>query len=214
MSFTVLKRGLLAAFLLTAALTAQAEQPQQQAAVEKLSALLEGADTIEAEFSQLTLDATGVQIQEASGHMRLKRPGKFVWNTAEPMLQELVSDGQTVWLYDPDLMQVTVQQLDERMTHTPALLLSGDLQQIQASFEVQYQENSAVIDFILTPKAKDTLFDRLRLSFRNGLINDMQLEDAVGQKTSLYFFDLKMNNEMDDELFNFIVPEGVDVIEG
>jgi len=186
---------------------------EQQTAVEKLTALLADAHTIDADFTQLTLDSNGVRIQETLGHMSLKRPGKFTWHTQEPMQQELVSDGKTVWLYDPDLMQVTVQKLDERMTHTPALLLSGDMAQIEESFVVEFQQNRSVVDFVLTPKAKDTLFDRLRLSFRDGLINDMQLEDAVGQKTTLYFFSLKMNTEMDDSLFQFSVPEGVDVIE-
>lgn len=181
--------------------------------VEKLTQLLGGADTLSARFTQLTLDATGAHIQESTGQMKLKRPGKFIWHTDPPLQQELVSDGSTIWLYDPDLMQVTIQQLDDRMTHTPALLLSGDVEQIEESFEVEYRENAGAVDFILSPKAPDTLFDRLRLSFSEGVINSMQLEDAVGQKSSLYFFDLELNHAMDDASFEFDIPDGVDVIE-
>lgn len=213
MNIASVKRSLTAALLGLIFLVGIAQAQEQPTAVAKLTALLADAHTIDADFTQLTLDGSGVRIQEARGHMSLKRPGKFTWHTEEPMQQELVSDGKTVWLYDPDLMQVTIQTLDERMTHTPALLLSGDMAQIEESFFVEYQQNRSIVDFVLTPKAKDTLFDRLRLSFRDGLINDMQLEDAVGQKTNLYFFDLKMNTAMDDSLFQFNVPEGVDVIE-
>jgi hypothetical protein len=50
-----------------------------------------------------------------------------------------------------------------------------------------------VIDFTLKPKTKDTLFDSLRLSFRNGLVNDMQLIDSVGQRTNILFTGVKAN---------------------
>ncbi|MFT8175919.1 outer-membrane lipoprotein carrier protein LolA, partial [Salmonella enterica] len=82
-----------------------------------------------------------------------------------------------------DLEQVTIQELDQRLTHTPALLLSGDVSTISENFEVSHKEAGDVVDFTLKPKAKDTLFDNLRLSFRGGVINDMQLIDSVGQRT-------------------------------
>lgn len=200
--------GLLAGSVLFAQVTFAAEQ-----GVEKLAQLLNEAHSLTANFTQLTLDASGANIQESSGRMQLKRPGKFVWHTDPPLQQELVSNGQTIWLYDPDLMQVTIQQLDERMTHTPALLLSGDVSQISDSFEVEYREQEGSIDFYLSPKAPDTLFDLLRLSFMNGQIFSMQLEDAVGQKSSLYFSNLEMNTPLADAVFEFEIPEGIDVIE-
>src|SRR3546814_14982350 len=107
------------------------------------------------------------------------------------MEQLLVSIGQKVWLYDPDLEQVTVQQLDQRLTHTPALLLSGDVSTISENFEVSHKEAGEVVDFTLKPKAKDTLFDNLSLSFRRGLINVMPLIDSVGQRPKLLLTGLK-----------------------
>lgn len=70
-----------------------------------------------------------------------------------------------------------------------------------------------MVDFILKPKAKDTLFDTLRLSFRNGVINDMQLIDSIGQRTNILFLGVKMNQPLDDAQFDFQVPAGADVIE-
>ncbi|MFT0212952.1 outer membrane lipoprotein chaperone LolA [Pseudomonas sp. F1_0610] len=186
---------------------------QAQDAAQRLSDLLSKTNTISGRFSQLTLDASGTQLQEAQGNMVLQRPGQFRWHTDPPLEQELVSDGKTVWLYDPDLMQVTVQKMDQRLTHTPALLLSGSAKQISENFEVEVFEGGTVVDFTLRPKAKDTLFDSLRLSFRNGVINDMQLLDAVGQRTNILFFELEMNKPVDKKQFTFDVPKGVDVIQ-
>ena len=77
----------------------------------------------------------------------------------------------------------SIKKLDQRLTQTPALLLSGDVSKISESFDITAKEAGGVIDFVLKPKTKDTLFDSLRLSFRNGVINDMQLIDSVGQRT-------------------------------
>ena len=184
-----------------------------QASVQRLTELLGKAQTIAGRFSQLTLDGSGTQLQETAGEMLLKRPGLFRWHTDEPMEQLLVSNGEKVWLYDPDLEQVTIQNLDQRLTHTPALLLSGDVSKISENFEISHREAGDVVDFTLKPKAKDTLFDNLRLSFRKGVINDMQLIDSVGQRTNILFFGVKMNQPVDAGQFDFKVPEGVDVIQ-
>lgn len=183
-----------------------------QASAQRLTGLLQKAETLTGRFSQLSLDGTGTQLQETSGEMALQRPGKFRWHTDEPMEQLLVSDGKKVWLYDPDLEQVTIQTLDQRLTHTPALLLSGDVSAISENFEVSHQEAGEVVDFTLKPKAKDTLFDSLRLSFRGGVINDMQMIDGVGQRTNILFQNVKLNEPLKSDLFTFEIPEGTDVI--
>lgn len=202
--------------LLLAALTlggATVHAQDDAKAVQRLTELLGRAQTLSGRFSQLTLDGSGTQLQEASGEMSLKRPGLLRWHTDAPMEQLLVSNGAKVWLYDPDLEQVTIQALDQRMTHTPALLLSGDVSKIRENFSISFREGGSVVDFILKPKAKDTLFDTLRLSFRNGVINDMQLIDSIGQRTNILFLGVKLNQPLSDSLFTFQVPKGADVIE-
>lgn len=202
-------RLLCASVLMVALAPAHADQA---ASTKRLTGLLSQAETLTGRFSQLSLDGSGTQLQETSGELALKRPGQFRWHTDAPMEQLLVSNGKKVWLYDPDLEQVTIQELDQRLTHTPALLLSGDVSTISENFEVSHKEAGEVVDFTLKPKAKDTLFDNLRLSFRNGVINDMQLIDSVGQRTNILFMGVKMNQPLKADLFTFEIPEGADVI--
>jgi outer membrane lipoprotein carrier protein len=167
--------------------------------VARLTQLLEKSQTLTARFSQLTLDGSGTQLQETAGQMALQRPGLFNWHTDAPQEQLMVSDGKKVSLWDPDLEQVTIKTLDQRLTQTPALLLSGDVSKISQSFDISAKEAGDVIDFVLKPKTRDTLFDSLRLSFRKGVINDMQLIDSVGQRTNIQF--------------KFDIPKGADVIQ-
>ena len=180
--------------------------------VKRLGQLL-GSDTITARFSQLTLDGSGTQLQETAGEMSVKRPGLFYWHTDAPNEQLMVSDGQKVSLWDPDLEQVTIKKLDQRLTQTPALLLSGDVSKISESFEITSKQAGDVMDFTLKPKTKDTLFDSLRLSFRGGKINDMQLIDSVGQRTNILFTGVKVNEPVPASKFKFDIPKGADVIQ-
>ncbi|MCG8291867.1 outer membrane lipoprotein chaperone LolA [Pseudomonas entomophila] len=202
-------RMLLVSALAMGALSAHADEKD----VARLTQLLEKSQTITARFSQLTLDASGTSLQEANGEMAVKRPGLFYWHTDAPQEQVVVSDGQKVTLWDPDLEQATIKKLDVRLSQTPALLLSGDVSKISQSFDISSKEQGEVTDFTLKPKTKDTLFDSLRVSFRKGLINDMQLIDSVGQRTNILFNGVKANEAIPPSKFKFDVPKGADIIQ-
>lgn len=181
--------------------------------VTRLSQLLEKSKTISANFSQLTLDAGGTRLQEAKGEMSVQRPGLFYWHTEAPQEQTMISDGQKVTLWDPDLEQATIKKLDQRLTQTPALLLSGDVSKISESFDISSKQAGEVMEFTLKPKTKDTLFDSLNLSFRNGMINNMRLMDSVGQRTDILFSGVKANEPIPASKFKFVIPKGADVIQ-
>ncbi|WP_040263779.1 outer membrane lipoprotein chaperone LolA [Pseudomonas massiliensis] len=199
--------------LVSALALASASVVADEQAVKSLTQLLEKSQTLTGRFSQLTLDAGGTQLQETSGEMTLQRPGLFNWHTDAPQEQLMVSDGQKVSLWDPDLEQVTIKKLDQRLTQTPALLLSGDVSKISQSFDITAKQAGDVMDFVLKPKTNDTLFDSLRLSFRRGLINDMQLIDSVGQRTNILFMGVKANEPVPASKFTFAIPKGADVIQ-
>jgi len=205
-------RMLLVSALAAASVSATVSAYAGEQDVQRLTQLLEKSQTIEANFSQLTLDAGGTSLQETSGKMTVKRPGLFYWHTDAPQEQVVVSDGQNVTLWDPDLEQATIKKLDQRLNQTPALLLSGDVSKISQSFDISSKEQGEVMDFTLKPKTKDTLFDSLRVSFRKGLINDMQLIDSVGQRTNILFNGVKANQAVPDSKFKFDIPKGADVI--
>lgn len=202
-------RMLLVSALALSSLSVHADQKD----VARLTQLLENSQTLTARFSQLTLDGSGTQLQETAGEMALQRPGLFNWHTDAPQEQLMVSDGKKVSLWDPDLEQVTIKNLDQRLTQTPALLLSGDVSKISQSFDISAKEAGDVIDFVLKPKTRDTLFDSLRLSFRKGMINDMQLIDSVGQRTNILFMNVKANEPIAASKFKFDIPKGADVIQ-
>lgn len=181
-------------------------------ATAELVSLLGDMSSFKADFLQITLDAKGNHLQQNKGVIAVKKPDLFYWNTEPPMEQLLVSDGEQLWFYDPELEQVTVQPLDRRVTQTPALLLSGDVTQLQSSYQITAQRQDESQYFLLTPKDPGSLFEKLKLTFSKGRLVQMHLADSLGQKSSLEFSNAQVNIPLDPKLFQFTPPEGVDLI--
>ncbi|WFM70228.1 outer membrane lipoprotein chaperone LolA [Halomonas sp. CKK8] len=179
---------------------------------ERLADILEPLETYVADFEQQILDGSGQRLQEARGRMWLSRPGKFRWEVDAPYEQLVVSAGEEVTLYDPDLEQATVQALDQRVTHTPALLLSGSADELTGSYDVTRRQQGSSETFTLVPKDPDTLFEELQMTFRGEALDLLQMTDSTGQRTAIEFDNVRMNESLDDSRFTFEIPEGTDVI--
>jgi len=182
-------------------------------AAQALTQQLGQGNNIEADFVQYLLDASGSRLQETRGHMILAQPNQFWWQTEDPFAQLLVSNGDQLWIYDEDLEQVTVQKLDLQTTSTPALLLSGNSNDIGAEFNVVMQRgDQGLVFYRLTPKDPESLYQSLRINFKNNKLSEMQIEDAMHQKTSLTFSNVIITPPIDASIFEFKVPENVDVV--
>ena len=186
----------------------------EENSIVKLQSFLQKMALVEAKFVQHNYDGKGSILQTMKGILLAKKPGKFRWETEDPYHQLLVTDGETLWLFDQDLEQVTIQPLDKRVIATPALMFTGAMDQIGNAYEVYAEQMDAEWHFVLIPKNADVLFDRLRLEFDSQqLISRMIIKDEVGQKTVLTFKDVVVKESIADDLFTFVPPEGVDVIQ-
>ena len=151
--------------------------------------------------------------QTFKGLMKVERPGKFYWQTTSPSKQTIVTSGRTVWIYDPDLQQAVRQSLDEQVANTPALLLSGNTQQIMNAYKITMPD-AAKTYYTLYPKQKDGAFQSLTISFgANKAQNLMVLQDSLGQTTYVRFSNLKVNADIPASAFNFEPPAGTDIID-
>jgi outer membrane lipoprotein carrier protein len=143
----------------------------------------------------------------------LQKPGNFYWRTTAPYEQLLVSDQKTIWLYDPDLEQVTVRPVGEDLQKTPALLFSNDLDKLREQFLVTRIAGADLQEsFNLVPKAPDGLFSELTLVFSAGLLSEFHIQDNLGQSTRFVLSNVSSNEAVDAALFQFVPPEGVDVL--
>lgn len=202
--------------LLALPLTAQA------GGIDRLHHFLDTAKTLRADFTQTVTarnDAHGRRPQESSGVMIFSRPGKFRWQIDKPYSQLLVGDGKQVWIYDPELRQVTVKKMDAALGSTPAALLAGgdDGKGGKSTLEKNFTLHEAGERDGLTwvearPKNSDSGFERLQLGFSGNTLKAMELFDNFGQTTRLRFSNLEHNPALDPSLLRFTPPEGADVI--
>jgi outer membrane lipoprotein carrier protein len=128
-------------------------------------------------------------------------------------VQTIVADGKKLWLYDPDLEQVTVRSLEQGLGATPAMLLSGSGKVGDAFTAGPVEQQKGVTWSRLVPKQKGSDFERVSLGFdaRNELAA-MELVDKLGQTTTIEFAQVKRGAALDDSLFRFVPPKGADVI--
>lgn len=174
---------------------------------------LEGIDNLKANFVQQTIDGNQNLLQTQEGALSLSRPNKFKWQSQAPYEQVLVSNGTTLWQFDPDLEQVTIQKLDQRISSTPVLLLSGDSSSISKEYEVYSEPMQQEMHFVLIPRRNDVLFDRLRLEFSaSKALVRMIIKDEVGQKTVISLSNHKQVAMIQASEYEFIPPDGVDII--
>jgi len=179
----------------------------------KLSSLLRSYESYQADFIQIVVNENGSRVQETRGALKAKRPGLFYWETSAPLSQFIVSNGETVEVYDPDLEQVTVHKLDERVQTTPALLLSGEVKNLADTYEVSRKAiGDNTREFTLEPKNPDSLFVSLRLTFFKGELQEMRMQDSLAQISILSFDNIRLNQSVDDSAFSLEYPEGVDII--
>jgi outer membrane lipoprotein carrier protein len=210
----VLKRFLLGSFPVVLAISASAfaAKPTEADPYARLDEFMRGLQSLQAEFRQSVHDAQGRKVEESRGELALSRPNRFRWDYREPHPQVIVADGKNLWLYDPDLEQVTVRRLDRSLAGTPAMLLSGE-GDLRASFKIENAEQkSGTYWLTLSPKRTDTDFKRVKLGMRGTTLAAMELVDKLGQVTVLEFSSVSRNPTFEDSRFVFNPPAGVDVI--
>ncbi|MBQ0834492.1 outer membrane lipoprotein chaperone LolA [Marinobacter sp.] len=180
---------------------------------DELASVLTSYETYQADFIQIVVNENGGKVQETRGSLKAKRPGLFYWETHAPMSQFIVSDGDKVEVFDPDLEQVTVHKLDDRVQSTPALLLSGEVENLEETYRVSSRQISDdVREFTLEPKSEDSLFVSLRLKFFKNELQEMRMQDSLSQLSVLSFDHIQLNETVDKSAFTLEYPGDVDII--
>jgi len=186
---------------------------QKTDGLSNLVSILSDIDTFSGEFIQYSLDQRGVRIQEARGQLKAERSGNFLWQTEDPVAQLVISNGSVVTIYDPDLEQATVQKMDVNTQTTPAIIFSGDPQKIGELFSVELRKfDSTISQFLLTPKAEESLFNVLRVRFEGKHLKELRITDSLGQESTMSFVHSEINLEFPKSTFIASLPEGTDII--
>ena len=183
-----------------------------QSAAQDLQAKLTNLHNMSADFAQVVTTEDGTVLQQATGKMDLARPNKFRWETTSGIKQLIVTDGKTLWIYDPDLKQVTIRTLQAGIKQTPILLLVNPQINLQEKFIISKPDVNQSGDwFELIPKDKNDMFTSIVIGFYGNKIKEIRFSNQLNQRTVLSFSNIIINKKI-LTAFSFTIPNGVDVI--
>ena len=186
------------------------ELPQTQ-----LSDLLLQVYSMSAEVQQLIVESDGAVLEESSIQMHLLRPDGFFWETLDPFYELVVTDGTLLWNYQPDLEQVVIEDWSSNKSELAADLLSGRTERLSAEYEVIRDESDSaeITVFKLLPLDEGSLYRQIDISFNEGSLLTIYIDNKNGQKTLWQFNKTRVNHQLAPELFRFQIPQGIDVID-
>jgi outer membrane lipoprotein carrier protein len=178
-----------------------------------LAAFTKGLKGLDGQFTQQVFDANCKPKESSSGRVALSAPRLFRWEYTKPYEQLIVADGSHVWVYDPDLQQVTrrAQGAEEQNSPLAALV---DPAKLERDYVLHDAGNADGLDWldIAPKKASDTGFRSARLGFGPEGLATMQVTDALGQKTRIEFSHWQRNPAFSAGTFRFVPAKGVDVV--
>lgn len=170
--------------------------------------------SMQTDFEQTIKNTQGKVLEKSTGNLVLSRPDKFILEYTSPAEQQYTSNGKTIWIYDVELEQVSIKMLDEGIGNSPALLLSSNTN-VYKHYEVSNVKFKKSDDYQwvqLLAKKEEMTFERVFLAFKESILMQMNMHDSFGQITELKFSNIQVNKPFSLRYFNFVPPEGVDVI--
>ncbi|KGJ92784.1 outer membrane lipoprotein chaperone LolA [Colwellia psychrerythraea] len=169
-----------------------------------------------ANFEQKILNSQGDLLLEGTGTLAINKPNLMNWKTITPDETLLVSDGNTLWSYDPFIEQASAYSLANSIHNTPILLLTSDEPSLWQQYNVI--EHKGVVKsgsrFVVMPKSDNSQIKKLTLSFSEIKSNEVELtelsfQDATGQISQISLSNFNSKDKPAAALFKFTLPQGV-----
>ncbi len=187
--------------------------------LESLESFVKLVKTGRADFTQVVTapgrDGQAARAKTSTGTFEFARPSRFKFIYKKPFEQSIVADGQTLWLYDVDLNQVTARKQSQVLGATPAALIASaaDLRALQADFTLTNAPDKDGQEWVTaTPKTKDGQVQSVRIGFRSDALATLEILDSFGQTSRMSFTAFQANAALDAAAFQFKPPVGADVV--
>jgi len=181
---------------------------------EQLAAFTHNLNGLDGQFNQQVLNENGHLHEQSSGRVALSSPRLLRWEYLSPYPQLIIADGDSVWVYDPDLEQASRRPQGNEGQDSPLLILT-DHARLGREYHIEDVGHKDGLEWLrLTPKQNpdEAGFQHALLGFGTNMLIRMDIEDALGQHTRIEFSQWKRNPTFAAGTFRFIPPKGVDVI--
>lgn len=176
-----------------------------------LSILLNKNESFQGSFNQIVFDNQGQIIEEANGKVIFKKPHFFKWIYKKPHQNQIISDGEIIYIYDPDLSQVIMSQFSQSNSNNPSLIFFQ--KNIEKFFKVTTKSIGGELWYRCQSLSDDADYESLELKFDSqGKVLAMNIIDRLKNKILVNFEDIQTNVKINEATFLFNVPENVEII--
>lgn len=184
-------------------------------AIQQLELLLTDIQTMSAAVTQLIVESDGGILEESAIQMHLQKPNGFYWETLEPFPELIVTDGDSLWNYQPDLEQVVIEDWDSSRSELAAQLLSGRTESLAQDYSISLVADPSQqhLEFELTPKQTDSVYRQISINFLANELDLIYVNSSNGQQTVWRFDEIRKNPTLSSSIFRFQPPPDVEVIE-
>ena len=158
---------------------------------------------------------TVARSKTSTGTFEFLRPNRFRFEYTKPFEQTIVADGQTLWLFDVDLNQVTARGQKEVLGSTPAALIAAgtDIKALSEAFELKPGAAKDGLEWLeAKPKDRNGQLQMVRVGFKQGQLSVLDIEDSLGQRSVLTFNNWQANAALKADNFKFQPPAGASVM--
>ncbi|MDP9900467.1 outer membrane lipoprotein carrier protein [Variovorax ginsengisoli] len=187
--------------------------------MESLETFVKTVKSGRADFTQMVTaparDGEAPRVKTSTGTFEFQRPGKFKFDYKKPFAQSIVADGQSLWLYDADLNQVTQRPQAQALGSTPAALIASaaDLGALKRDFTLESAPERDGLQWVKAiPKSKDGQLQSVQVGFQGDALSALEILDSFGQRSVLKFNKVEVNPALGASTFAFKAPAGADVV--
>jgi len=165
-------------------------------------------EPFKADFQQTILSEAGLVLQSNQGRLAVSKPNLLYWHVTAPDESLIVSDGKTLWFYDPFIEQVSLYTIDSAISNTPVLLLVSPNLNLWQNYEVKQSTKDY---FNIISKDENSQVTSLSLAFSDNTLTEFTIRDATGQISRITLSHNIKLTEDDKKLFQFAPAEGVEI---
>jgi outer membrane lipoprotein carrier protein len=156
----------------------------------------------------------------ATGKVYIKYPGMMRWEYEKPNRQIIITDGDKLWVYRPEDNQVMTGKAPTFFRDGKGASFLSDVRLIRQKFDIalepgQPTESDLFYHLKLIPREKTLDISQIRLMVSKQTFNVLQVMtlNFYGDETRIDLINFAFGVDMDDSLFSFTIPQGVDVIQ-
>ena len=199
-----------------APIRAQTSGGCERALMERVQRAYQAIASFSGRFTQ-TDRSSDKEERKAQGHIAYEKAGKMRWDYDPPHEQLVVTDGQTVWLFDPLLENVTVQKLERVTQGTPLAFLLG-VGNLVSDFDCRAftrkppKDGLTYLELVPRKDIPTLSFIQIGVTRSGSELQSLRILDKQGNEREIRLSGLRQGVPFEPGFFSFTITEDMEVI--